>query len=57
MTRLSNDDLKCEFGDYVCVEQLACDKPATYIYRDEEQVWHFCKEHYGDVADDEQDDE
>ena len=49
------DDLKCEFGDYICVEQLECNKPATYTYRDDEQVWHFCKDHYEDVADDEQD--
>jgi hypothetical protein len=54
MTRL-NDGLRCEFGDYVCVEQLNCDKPATYTYRDEQKVWPFCKEHYGDVADDEED--
>ena len=52
------DELKCEFGDYVCVEQLDCDKPATYTYRCEAEdgrVYHFCKEHYGDVADDEED--
>jgi len=49
------DELKCEFGDFVCVEELECDKPATYTYRNDEQVWHFCREHYKDIVDDEED--
>lgn len=45
--------INCEFGDYVACEQLNCNKPATYTYRSQEEgrVYHFCKEHYSDVAD------
>jgi hypothetical protein len=45
-------EINCEFGAYLDCGAVGCDKPATYTYRDEGRVWHFCKEHYGDIADD-----
>lgn len=57
------DGMTCEFGEYVCCSDLDCLKTATYTYRvtgegggsEEGRVYHFCKEHYGDVNDEEDD--
>jgi hypothetical protein len=48
------DEILCEFFKYVGID---CQKEATYTYRDDGIVFHFCKEHYGVLTEDENEDE
>jgi len=57
MKKSTVNEPECEFGEYFGVEELYCGKLATYTYRskvEDGRVYHFCKEHYSDVADEDE---